>query len=340
MEIIDNIDQKTWDNFVKNNKQGSFLQSFKWGELQKKEGKKIWRFAIENGDKYLGVCLLIKQSLPLGYSYLYSPMGPVMSLSNLELKIGKDLTAKIYKIAEEEKSIFLRFEPKTNSLSKVPVGFVKSFQVQPNNTQILDLSQSEDDMLKNMHYKTRYNIRLADRQGVIVEESKGNQEDLDAFYKLMLDTSKRAGISCHPKRHYYEILSVLGSDLPDGRKGMVKLYLAKYKGSVVAAAIIIYFGDIATYVHGASSNELRNIQAPYLIQWNAIRHAKSIGCKYYDFGGIAPADASDNHPWAGITKFKKGFGGYSESYMGSIDFPYRQGLYNLYLLQRKLRKGK
>lgn len=329
---IDSKNQARWDSFVKNHKQGSFLESFKWGELQKKEGKKIWRFAIEDKGKYLGAMLLIKQNLPLGFSYLYSPMGPAMSLANLELKIGKDLMAKIYDIAEEEKSIFLRLEPKTNSLSKIPIGFVKSFQVQPNNTQILDLTKSEEEILKEMHYKTRYNIRLADRRGIIVQESDGNNEDLDIFYKLTLETSRRAGISCHPKRHYQEILDVLGSD-------MARLYLAKYKDKIIAAAIVIYFGNIATYVHGASSDEFRNLQAPHLVQWRAIQYAKSIGCKQYDFGGIAPEDANENHPWAGITKFKKGFGGYSESYMGSIDFPYRQGLYNLYLLRRKLRKG-
>lgn len=329
---IDSKNKEKWDDFVKSHKQGSFLESYKWGELQKKEGKKIWRFAIEKNDKYLGTMLLVKQDLPLGFSYLYSPMGPVMSLANLEIKIGKDLMAKTYSIAEQEKSIFLRLEPKTSSLAKIPLGFVKSFQVQPNNTQVLDISKSEEELLKEMHYKTRYNIRLAQRQGVKVSQSSGKDEDLEVFYKLTLETSKRAGISCHPKSHYREILEVLGPD-------MARLYLAKYEGKVVAAAIVIFFGNIATYVHGASSDELRNVQAPHLVQWLAILDAKKAGCRHYDFGGIAPEDASESHPWSGITKFKKGFGGYSESYMGSIDFPYRQGLYNLYLLRRKLRKS-
>ena len=332
--------QKIWDEFVSQSKNGSFLQSWNWGELEKKEGKKIWRFAVfqdKDKQKIKAAALLIKNDLPLGYSFLYSPMGPVMGLDNLHLQIGKELMAKTYFIAKKEKAIFLRLEPKTDPDEKIPYGFEKGPAVQPKDTQILDITQNEDDILSEMHSKTRYNIRLAQRKGVLVRISNGNQKDIDVFYKLIEETSARERISPHKKEHYQGILKVLGKNLPAGRQGMTRLFIAESKGKRIAGAIGIFYGTQFVYVHGASSNEYRNLMAPHLIQWEMIRFAKTQNCKYYDFGGIAPVDASEDHPWAGITRFKKSFGGYSEHYLGSIDFPYRQNLYNLYLLRRKLK---
>lgn len=325
--------QKAWDEFVSQSKNGSFLQSWAWGELEKKEGKKIWRFVVfrdKDKKEIGGAMLLVKNPLPLGYSFIYSPMGPIMSLKNLQFKIGKSIMTKIYEIAKEEKAIFLRFEPKSNPDEKAPYGFVKGPAVQPRDTQILDISKPEEEILAKMHSKTRYNIRLSERKGVNIVVSDNIPKDLNDFYKLILETSQREGIKPHPKQHYQGILNILGPK-------MAKLFLAKYQGKKIAGAITIIFGNQCVYVHGASSNEYRNLMAPHLIQWKAISDARKNGCKTYDFGGIAPEGASENHPWAGITRFKKGFGGYEEHYLGSVDFPYRQGLYNLYLLRRKLR---
>lgn len=325
--------QKIWDEFVSQSENGSFLQSWSWGELEKKEGKKIWRFAVysdKTKQKIQAAVLLVKNDLPLGYSFLYSPMGPVMGLDNLHLQIGKELMAKIYLISKAEKAIFLRFEPKTDPSEKIPIGFEKGPAVQPRDTQILDISNIENEILANMHSKTRYNIRLAERKGVSIKISNNNQKDMDDFYKLVEETSARERIIPHGKKHYQNILNVLGSD-------MARLFFAKYQNQAIAGAIGIYYGSKWVYVHGASSNEFRNLMAPHLMQWEMIKTAKKQNIKYYDFGGIAPDESDENHPWAGITRFKKSFGGKSEHYLGSIDFPYRQGLYNLYLLRRKLK---
>jgi lipid II:glycine glycyltransferase (peptidoglycan interpeptide bridge formation enzyme) len=48
---------------------------------------------------------------------------------------------------------------------------------------------------------------------------------------------------------------------------------------------------------------------PYLLQWEALRHCKAQGCRTYDLLGIAPPDAPEDHPWAGISAFKEKFGG-------------------------------
>ncbi len=331
MKIIESKSKSKWNDFVSQAELGSFLESWEWGEIEQSEGQKIWRLALVNdSNKYVAVCLLIKQNLPLGLSYIYSPMGPVMALSNLQLKAGKVLMKKIFEISEQENAIFLRFEPKVEPHTKIPYGFVLGPQVQPRNTQILNLSLSQEELLKQMHPKTRYNIRLSERKGVKVRISEKSEKDFENFYKLIQATCDREKISAHSKIHYQKILEKFENN-------SAKLYLAEYNNQVLAVALNVFYGRKVVYCHGGSSSENRNLMAPYALQWYAICDAKNAGMTEYDFGGIAPEDASLNHSWQGITRFKKGFGGKSEHYLGSIDFPYKQGLYKLYLLRRKIK---
>jgi len=111
-----------------------------------------------------------------------------------------------------------------------------------------------------------------------------------------------------------------------------KLYLAEYKDRVIAASLVSFFGNMATYVHGASSSEFRNLMAPHFIQWQAICDAKDKGLAYYDFCGI------DSERWPGVTRFKKGFGGEEISYPGTYDLVFDQKFYTAYRFFRKLRR--
>ena len=114
---------------------------------------------------------------------------------------------------------------------------------------------------------------------------------------------------------------------------MISIYLAKYKDKVLAANLIISYGKYTTYLHGATSDNYRNVMAPYLLQWQAILDAKNNGYKHYDFGGVAP-EGDENHSWSGITKFKLGFGGKRFTYPDSYDIVFKSTLYRLYKLLR------
>ena len=116
---------------------------------------------------------------------------------------------------------------------------------------------------------------------------------------------------------------------------IAKLYLAEYKNKIIAANIVLYFGDMAVYLHGASSNEHRNLMAPYLLQWQQITDAKKAGCKKYDFWGITINGKKKN--WQGITKFKKGFGGYEKNYIGAYDLIFSNIGYQIYGFMRNIK---
>jgi len=321
-------DKNRWNKFVVQSDLGSFLQSWQWGELQKAEGHKIWRLIIIDKNQIVATALLIKHNLPFGRSYLYSPRGPVLGIRNWNLKIGQDLLVEINKTGRQEKAIFLRIDPKEilKPGMKIPKIFQPAGQVQPQNTQILDLADyTPDQLLAQMHPKNRYNIRLANKKGVKIRISSASAADINIFYQLLSETSQRNKIKIFPKKHYQDLLTIASQDSGDS----IKLLIAEFKHQPIAAIIVSFFADQACYLHGASSYPHRNLMAPHLLQWAAILEAKRRGCRQYDFWGIAPS-GQPRHQWAGVSRFKKGFGGQSITYPGCLDFPFQPFWYRVY----------
>ncbi len=320
-------DKEKWNSFAKNY---SFLQSFEWGDLQKSLGKKFWRLAVADEDKILLLALVYKNSLPFGLNYLYSPRGPIMIEKSSE--VFKLFLEKVKEISKEEKSIFFGIDPEWQSDDLVKEFSFKKWikEVQPKDTLILDLSKDEDNLLKEMHQKTRYNIRLAEKKGVKVRFSN-SKEYFEKFWQLIRETTERDKFKAHPKDYYWQIL--------ENCKDHISLVLAEYEGKIIAASMVSFFGKTAIYMHGASSNEHRNLMAPHLVQWESIKKAKERGCQYYDFWGVALTD-DKNHPWAGITRFKKGFSPDTKvtSYIGIWDLVFKNFWYWLYKNYQKIRQ--
>ena len=315
-----NSNQTTqWNQFVVE-RNGSFLQSWQWGEFQRALGRKIWR--IERGQVK---GLLIKHNLPLRRNYLYCPRGPLGEFPGEQNNFQMFLE-EVKKTAKQERSIFLKIEPlRSFSGLSADFGFVKSpKKIQPAKTLILDLVQSEEELLSQMHQKTRYNIRLAQRKGVVVEIPNPEQilSNFQTFYQLLKETAQRDKFYLHPREYYQKILEVLG------REEMVRLYLAEYQGKVISGILVVFFGQTATYLHGASDYNFRQLMAPYLLQWRAIYQAKELGFRYYDLYGI------DEQRWPGLTRFKKGFGGREVVYPGASDLIFRPIWYKVYNLAR------
>lgn len=193
--------------------------------------------------------------------------------------------------------------------------------VQPPDTVLLSLEPGEEEILAGMKPKWRYNIRLAAKKGVLVtEEGAGG---LSAFYNLYEETSKRDRIAIHPLKYYEGLFARTesGPGAPD-----LRLWVARHEGEALAAIITLFYGDTATYLYGASSDNKRELMPAYALQWAAIRAARDAGCVVYDFYGIPPSDDPD-HPMAGLYRFKRGFGGRVVHYAGSWDLVLSAPLY-------------
>ena len=176
-----------------------------------------------------------------------------------------------------------------------------------------------------MKPKTRYNIRLAERKGIRVVISK-NPDDIRIFNQLNRETTARDKFIPYPDSYYKKQLESLG------RAGEIELIIAYFENIPVAAILVSFFGPRATYLHGASSSEHREKMANHAVQWQAFAEAQKMGCAIYDLGGI---DLNDAHPeWAGITRFKQGFGGGEVEYVGTLELPLSPFWYRLYKLLR------
>lgn len=301
----------------------SVLQTEAWADLKKSQG---W-----SGDEVMGV-LVLKKQLPAGYNFLYAPEVVQEEGEGFSLLISRAMGALSH--CKNDRTIFGRLEllvehdpVKHNVL--LAAGYIKSGdEVQPEHRQEIDISHSMDSVLAQMKQKCRYNINLAKRHGVLVEMNN-DPKAVQMFADISHLTAARKHFEGRGHQYYQQLVKTLAEN------GMGGLYLATYQGKVLAGAIITFYGERASYLYGASAAENREVMAPFLIHNTVIEDAKKRGCTIYDLIGIAPPDAGPEHHWAGITRFKKEFGGRSVKYLGSYDCVYKPLIYQLYKLKRK-----
>ncbi len=317
------ITEKSWEENLKDCPE--FLQSWSWGEFQKKMGVKIWRLNAANNLQ----ALVLKKNLPMGKSYLYIPRGPYIKDLDVFLEapeiIGEFLE-KIKKIARQEKAVFLKIEPLDNNQKLADFfnqrGFVKSDKVQPVKTRLIDLSLSEEKILASMEHDTRYAIRAAQKRGVEIVKDI----DTDALYDLLQETSARQKIKIYSREYFQYLFSGQG-DIK------VEIFLAGLEEKPIAGALILFYHKRAVYLYAAYKSGYGKFNAPSFILWEAIKEAKKRGADYFDFWGVD----EDNENWAGLTAFKKSFGGKEYVYPGARDYVLDGKFYLMYKWGKKLR---
>ena len=325
------------------------LQSWVWGDFKSRWGWSAQRLTLtvaENSWNPLAAAQVLKRRLPrLPYSILYVPKGPALDYNDRALRI--QVLKELEKLARREKAILIKIDPEvvrfwgTEQERQSPLGarFVQELeqrgwlhsgeQIQFPNTVVLDLTRSEDDLLASMKSKTRYNIRLAGRKGIVVRE--GDREDFEIVATMYKETAERDGFAIRPKEYYLDAWrSFYEAD-------MAVPLLAEFEGQPIAAVVLVRYGDRVTYMYGASTNLERQRMPNYLLQWEAIRWAKTQGCTLYDFWGAPTSFVSEDPLW-GVWRFKEGFQGDVVWHIGAYDYPAKPFWYNVYarLLPRYL----
>ena len=297
----------------------SLLQTDLWGRFKESFG---WRAGRYGG--FLG----LERSLPFGKSLLYFP----------EVPFTKALirTKRRPSVPQESGRIFVRLDilaPWTPEKARALLneGWIKAFEeVQPEYRQWVDLTGGEAAMLAAMKPKGRYNIRLAQKHGLKVETGL-TADSIQVLFTLYNATAKRTNFSGRSQAYFES----LGTILKDNNCG--EIILVKKGDRPLAGALLSFYGGVCSYLYGGSSNEHRELMAPYLAHFEAMKLAQKRGCGLYDLLAIAPPGMS-GHPYQGLTRFKTQFGGESVRLLGSWDLVHDKFWYTIYRIIESRRR--
>ena len=297
------------------------LQSWAWGETKLQTGWRARRlFWTIEGRPAAAAALLVRRlwsRAPVAVAYV--PKGPILDWADAGL--AGQVLDDLENAARRAGAFFVKIDPdvrgdletgQTVAAMLMRRGWRPSAeQIQYSNTVVSDLAPSEEELLAGMKPKWRYNIRLAERRGVVVRD--GSAADLAAFYAMYVETGQRDGFLVRPFAYYRAIWERFLAE------GLAHLLLAEVGGAPVAGLILFRFGRTAWYFYGASTSQSRELMPNYALQWAALRWAKAAGCTRYDWWG-APGVLEESDPMWGVFRFKQGFGGEFMPHIGAWDF--------------------
>ncbi len=317
------------------------LQSWAWSAFKTRWGWSAQRLLLNTSgrpEQPIAAVSVLKRKIPrTPYSILYAPRGPILDYRNSEAR--RIVFDNLARLARQERALFIKVDPEVVLGRDIEPGLpdpdgmalvseleqwgwrYSRDQVQFRNTVLLDLTRPEEELLAGMKQKTRYNIRLAGRNGVTVRP--GDPSDFRGIAEMYRETAGRDGFAIRPLEYYLDAWQTLYDGL------LAFPFVAEYGGRPLAAVIIVRSGNKAIYMYGASRQLERQRMPNHLLQWEAIRWAKSAGCEVYDFWG-APDDFVESDRLWGVWRFKEGFAGQVVKHIGAWDYPARPLLYWLY----------
>ena len=287
------------------------LQTWEWGQFKRRWG---WTPRYLLSPAHDAAALVLRRTIsPLNLNLLYVPKGPALDYANAAT-VDRVL-GDLIEVARRERAIFIKIDPDlpaTDQLILRDRGWrFSAEQIQFRNTMLIDLTPAEDQLLAAMKPKTRYNVRLAEKKGVVIRS--GTLADLDVLYAMYAETAQRDGFIIRPLDYYRD---AWGSFI---QSGLGQPLLAQVDGDVVAGLILFHFADRAWYMYGMSRNVHRDKMPNYLLQWAAMRWAKARGCTRYDLWG-APDELTEADSMWGVYKFKEGLGADFTPHVGAHDY--------------------
>ena len=344
MPILDKENKSMVDKyneFVRKKEHTSALQDLNWSYVKGNEWMHEAVYLEKNGNITATMSMLIRTFVK-GFSMIYVPRGPVCDA--YDISTIKELINEAKKIAKKYNAFVLRFDPEVVYDEKLEAlyrqaGFKvrnkdkhKHEFIQPIQNMILKIKgKTEEEIFKGYSEKTRYNIRVAEKKGVLVRWSR-TEQDLKKFYDLSEVTATRDGITLRDYDYYKRMLEAY-----DER--FLRIYIAEHDGEALSGAIALNYGGKLFYIYGASSNEKRNLMPNYLMQQTMIKWAIETGCTEYDFGGVFEINKAN-----GLYRFKEGFCRQEgvTRFIGEIDYVYNKLVYFAFVkllpIYKKLRR--
>jgi peptidoglycan pentaglycine glycine transferase (the first glycine) len=305
-----------WETLVQSNPASGFMQSLRWAAFKRTQQMTAIPIGVFENSTLIGGAIFHTADFNKGTGIMVAPDGPFLPWH--EADYARDALRAIVTCAESyakaNGQIALRIQPRLSppallneyEFGRAPVDLT------PRETLFLDLSTDESELLAQMKHKTRYNLRLSAKKGVVVQENHGN-DALRQFYKLMLESAGRDGFYVEPFSFFEDLVKTLAPD------GMIRLFFATHEDDVLGTLMLLTYGKRATYLYGGIGNIKRNLMIGYAMQWAAITAAREAGATEYDFYGFDQLQSPLNN-YARFSRFKGGFGGTPVRYIGAQDY--------------------
>jgi lipid II:glycine glycyltransferase (peptidoglycan interpeptide bridge formation enzyme) len=334
-----------WNDLIQTLPEPHILQTEEWKQIKKQFGWEPYQYIWSNSNQIFAAALVLKRTISvvppsIQASVLYVPKGPLLVDWN-DVDLRNNVIADLQEIAKLHRAMFIKIDPDIQVGTGLPgecgpdeLGIKISTelagegwqysgdQIQYKNTVILDLNSSEDELLRRMKQKTRYNIRLASRKGVRVRI--GNSSDFEMLFRMYAETSVRDNFAIREAGYYKRLWNLFY------RAGMVEPLIAEVEDNPVAGLMLYFFGRKAYYMQGMSTSLHREKMPNYMLQWEAMKRAKERDCVVYDLWG-APENFTSDDPMWNVYRFKSGFGGELIRHIGAWDLVINKLQYWIYL---------
>ena len=309
------ISEQQFDAFYESyEREKTFLQTSKYGTYRKKLGEETFLMGLFEDEELVGIALIQKIPAKRGV-HLHIPHFINEQLTeNNEQLLGHFLEAYI-EMGKREQCDFVRIAPLIPIFSPLTTFQSSGFRpapvhlVNPEKTWVLDLNASEEELLKNMRKSTRYEINRIEKVGIAVRMGN-SREDLDIFWRLHEETVKRQGFVPFSRRSTEIELETWGEDC--------QIFSAAVEGEYLSSSVILFDSHAAYYHQGASSYS--KLPVAHATLWAAILEAKKRGCTEFNFWGVC-GEEQTKHPWYGLSRFKRGFGGVEKNFLHAQDYP-------------------
>lgn len=337
LEIKDITNQKAWDAFVTRHPEANFLHSWQWGEFHLSRGRDVVRRGVYVGKKLEGVYEGVVETARRG-THLAVAGGPIVDWNNAD--VVQLLRDDMKKQAERRGCVFVRVRPQLELSDESlhlfeRLGFKKApMYLSVELAGVLDLTKSEDELLKGMRQRLRRALRKAEKNDITVETST-DPGDIAEFYQIQLQTARRHDFVSFSEDFLTRQFAAFAAT------DNAVLYTAWHEGEVLAQNFMIFYGNEASYHYGVSTELGTKLSGAPLLHMHAMRDARERGITRYSFWGIVDEDDT-GHRFYGVSVFKRGFGVDELRYVPAHDLVIKPGAYRLTwlieTLRRKIRK--
>jgi lipid II:glycine glycyltransferase (peptidoglycan interpeptide bridge formation enzyme) len=296
-------DPEAWDAFVEAAPTGAYPQLSAWAEVKAPNGWRAERIVAAGRGGTIGMQLLIRDLRPSPWRIGYGPRGPIGAVA--DAAAVADFTAEVRGVARRERLVHVLVDPEVEVDHPLldhlaAAGWQPAAGVQTERTRLVDLARPEDELWGDLRSKWRQYVNKARREGVTVADA--GADGLDEFYRIYVDTARRAGFIHRARAAYDDVFRAYD------RGGRARLLMARLAdGTPVATLMLLTCGRRVIEPYGGMTEAGAASRANYLLKWEAIRSSRERGFGVYDMWGLS-------HP--GIEHFKAGFGGREVTYAG------------------------